>query len=211
MMHTFHIPVLGLAYSVGTPFKVAKYGISSVASVVDDFMIEDMRKYYCEEYNKPYTPIEDKEDDSRARRVTAYCNLMKEVVEEQFEKLRNEPFTETSDITRYFTLLPDSNDIKRLYLDMLEADNQLVRETLENKIRLLIKPGSIDVNIMSKVDKNNVNIAEGELDAVSSDALCSLRGFAKSDLESSIILSAGMNPRLYSYLEEFQDFYSDET
>lgn len=209
-MHTFHIPVLGLAYSVGTPFKVAKYGISSVASIVDDFMVEDMRKYYAEEFNKPYTPIEDKEEDSRARRITAYCNLMHEVVAEQFEKLRNEPFTPTSDITRYFNLLPDTNEVKRLYLDMLDTDNKLVKETLEKKIRLLMKPGSIDVNIMSKVDKNNLN-ADGEIiDAVSSDALCSLRGFAKSKLESSIILSAGMNPRLYSYLEEFQVFYADE-
>lgn len=209
-MHTFHIPVLGLAYSVGTPFKVAKYGISSVASIVDDFMVEDMRKYYAEEFNKPYTPIENKEEDSRARRITAYCNLMHEVVAEQFEKLRNEPFTPTSDITRYFNLLPDTNEVKRLYLDMLDTDNKLVKETLEKKIRLLMKPGSIDVNIMSKVDKNNLN-ADGEIiDAVSSDALCSLRGFAKSKLESSIILSAGMNPRLYSYLEEFQDFYADE-
>lgn len=209
-MHTFHIPVLGLAYSVGTPFKVAKYGISSVSSIVDDFMVEDMRKYYAEEFNKPYEPIEDKEEDSRARRITAYCDLMHEVVAEQFEKLRNEPFTPTSDITRYFNLLPDTNEVKRLYLDMLDTDNKLVKETLEKKIRLLIKPGSIDVNIMSKVDKNNLN-ADGEIiDAVSSDALCSLRGFAKSKLESSIILSAGMNPRLYSYLEEFKDFYADE-
>jgi hypothetical protein len=31
-----------------------------------------------------------------------------------------------------------------------------------------------------------------------------------SDLESSVILSAGMNPRLYSYLETFSDFMPDE-
>ncbi len=210
-MHTFHIPVLGLAYSVGTPFKVAKYGISSVASIVDDFMIEDMRKFYAQEYNKEYTPLADAEDDSRAKRITAYCNLMQEVVAEQFETVRNEPFTETSDITRYFNLLPDTNEVKRLYLDMLDTDNKMIKETLEKKIRLLMKPGSIDVNIMSKVDKNNVNANIEILDTVSSDALCSLRGFAKSNLESSIILSAGMNPRLYSYLEEFSDFYANSS
>ena len=33
MSHTFHIPVLGLGYSVDTPLKVARYGISSVVSI----------------------------------------------------------------------------------------------------------------------------------------------------------------------------------
>ena len=42
------------------------------------------------------------------------------------------------------------------------------------------------------------------------DAHASLRGFANSNLESSLILSAGMNPRLYSYFEKFDDFYPDE-
>src|SRR5690606_22426871 len=31
-----------------------------------------------------------------------------------------------------------------------------------------------------------------------------------SDLCSSLVLSAGMNPRLYSYLEQFEAFYPDE-
>ena len=42
------------------------------------------------------------------------------------------------------------------------------------------------------------------------DAHAALRGFANSSLESSLVLSAGMNPRLYSYLEEFDDFYPDK-
>ena len=37
-----------------------------------------------------------------------------------------------------------------------------------------------------------------------------LRGYAKSDLESSIIFSAGMNPRLYGYIADFDDFYPSE-
>ena len=45
MVHKFHIPVLGLGYSIDTPLKVARYGISSVVSVVDDELIERMRKY----------------------------------------------------------------------------------------------------------------------------------------------------------------------
>ena len=37
-----------------------------------------------------------------------------------------------------------------------------------------------------------------------------MRGFANSKLSSSVIFSAGMNPRLYSYLEEFEDFFPNE-
>src|SRR5690606_7913685 len=41
------------------------------------------------------------------------------------------------------------------------------------------------------------------------DAHAALRGYAQSKLCSSVILSAGMNPRLYSYLENFEDFFPD--
>ena len=37
-----------------------------------------------------------------------------------------------------------------------------------------------------------------------------IRGFAYSDLNASVVLSAGMSPRLYSYLENFDDFYPDK-
>jgi len=71
--------------------------------------------------------------------------------------------------------------------------------------------GAIDVNIMSKLDKMNFN-ANGEYTGDdNTDALVALRAFAKSDLKSSIILSAGMNPRLYSYLENFNDFLPDDS
>jgi hypothetical protein len=43
------------------------------------------------------------------------------------------------------------------------------------------------------------------------DAHASLRGFANSKLSSSMVLSAGMNPRLYSYIEEFDDFFLMKT
>jgi hypothetical protein len=39
------------------------------------------------------------------------------------------------------------------------------------------------------------------------DAHAAVRGFANSTVVSSLVLSAGMNPRLYSYIENFTDFY----
>ncbi|MFH1573882.1 MAG: hypothetical protein ABIG68_07840, partial [Acidobacteriota bacterium] len=37
-----------------------------------------------------------------------------------------------------------------------------------------------------------------------------LRGFARSKLRGSVVLSAGLNTRLYSYLSRFDDFFPDE-
>ena len=79
MSHTFHIPVLGLAYSVDTPIKVARYGISSVVSIVDDILIERMRQLYTEKNNEVFVPIDPNETDFRSKRITAYLNLVKKI------------------------------------------------------------------------------------------------------------------------------------
>src|SRR5690606_5648422 len=43
-----------------------------------------------------------------------------------------------------------------------------------------------------------------------SDALSALKGFALSQLKSSVVFSAGLNPRLYSFCEQFPDFFPTE-
>ena len=63
--HNFHIPVMGLAYTVDTPIKVARYGINSVISIIEDKLIELMRKHYYEKYEIPYVPISASEEDYR--------------------------------------------------------------------------------------------------------------------------------------------------
>ena len=42
--HSFHIPVMGTGFMIDAPLRVAKYGISSVISLVDDVLIEQMRQ-----------------------------------------------------------------------------------------------------------------------------------------------------------------------
>jgi len=63
---------------------------------------------------------------------------------------------------------------------------------------------------MSKLDKMNFNSDDEYTGDENTDAVVALRAFAKSDLESSVILSAGMNPRLYGSLENLKDFLPDE-
>jgi len=63
---------------------------------------------------------------------------------------------------------------------------------------------------MAKVDKINYSANGEELPPEYSDALSAFRGFANSELTSSVVFSAGYNPNLYSYIENFSDFFPDE-
>ncbi len=209
MSHTFHIPVLGLGFTIDTPLKVARYGISSVLSVVDDILIERMRKFHTEKDHEIYEPIDPDASDFRAKRITAYLNMVNRKVNQQFAELQQQSFTPGTDLTRYFDLLPDSSALKVRYGKMLSVVDAAEREKQEQELKRDMVKGAIDVNIMSKVDKMNY-LANGETTGdQNTDALAALRGFAYSDLNSSIVMSAGMNPRLYSYLETFQDFFPD--
>ena len=207
MVHSFHIPVLGLAYSVDTPVKVAPLGISSVASIVDDILLERMREYYAEKEGFHFEPIPDKSPDFRSKRVTAYLNMMQGLIDERFEKMLASNLEDGGQLARYFELLPDSSPLKAAYLQWVDMESGVARDELEITLKEGMRKGSVDVNIMAKVDKLNYN-EKGE--AINSDALESLKGFAESSLESSVVLSAGMNPRLYSYLENFPDFFPDD-
>ena len=208
--HTFHIPVLGLGYSVDTPIKVSHLGISSVASIVDDEMIERMRKLHTLKNGELYSAIHTNEPDFRSRRITAYLNLMERVVNKQYDLLKQQPFEDGNELTRYFELLPETSALKKQYKKMLLSKDPQEQKAMQETLRNSLKKGAIDVNIMSKVDKLNKDVYGEMLPDEYSDASAALRGFAQSTLTSSLILSAGMNPRLYNYLENFKDFYPDK-
>jgi len=211
MIHKFHIPVLGLGFSIDTPLKVARYGISSVVSVVDDDLTERMREYHCTQNGETFVHISKNQPDYRSRRITAYLNLLNRMVNRQFEVLKNQPFEKGTDIKRYFDLLPESSILRQGYDLMLETPPNNDRHMFEDVLRKGMTKGAIDVNIMAKVDKVNFDKRGSSLGDENTDALAALRGFAMSDLESSVILSAGMNPRLYSHLETFADFMPDSS
>ena len=207
--HSFHIPVLGVAYSVDAPVKVAKYGISSVISIIDDGLMELLRKYYLELDNREYIQIKATEEDSRARRITAYLNMVDEIVARSFDELKDSPFETGSEITKYFEMLPEYSTLKKRYNQMLATSSLDRKKEDQNILRAMITAGSIDVNIMTKLDKANYDKSNNELPVQFNDAHSALRGYANSTLDSSIIFSAGMNPRLYSYLESLEAFYPD--
>jgi hypothetical protein len=201
---------MGLAFTIDTPVKVAHFGISSAISIIDDKLAEEMRKYYCEKRGDTFVPITEQELDSRALRITAYLNLINKMVEEQFDELRAETFTNGSDIVKYFELLPASSDLKQQYERMYAMEQGSAKATLQEALKKEITAGAIDVNIMTKCDKTNYAKNGEALPPEFADAMAALRGFANSNLSSSVIFSAGMNPRLFSYCASFADFFPDE-
>jgi hypothetical protein len=70
-------------------------------------------------------------------------------------------------------------------------------------------PGAIDVNIMTKLDRDRMS--KGKLlPPIFADAMSALRGYANSRVQSSLILSAGLNRRLFNYIADFGDFFPDD-
>ena len=205
--HTFHIPVMGLSYTIDSPIRVAHLGISSVVSITDDELTERMRGFYSEKFLLPYREITKKCSDYRAERIKEYLNMLNEVVTKKFQEFKEELVENKTALEHYIALLPDTSQLKtglqKLFDDGLQMKDQLKKYLSEH-----LSPGAIDVNIMTKVDKENYENGK-QLPVEFNDAHASLRGFATSDLNSAVVLSAGMNPRLYSYFENFPVFYPD--
>jgi hypothetical protein len=205
--HTFHIPVMGIGFTIDAPLKVAQYGIDSVISLVDDILIEKLRKMYSEKFEIPYTEITDKIDDFRAKRITSYLNMMSDLVDKKFEALKMGAAEKGEELKAYINMLPSSSKVKQEFNKLTEKGFN-ISEIKQWASQNLTK-GSIDVNIMTKVDKDNY-IKNEKLPIEYNDAHAALRGFANSKLKSSVVLSAGMNPRLYAYMSQFDDFYPTE-
>ena len=107
--HSFHIPVLGLGYSIDSPINVAPYGISSVISLVDDSLIESMREFYCKKFDLPFQEISKKVEDFRAKRITSYLNVVEEIVNKKVCSLKE---SAGSELEKYSDMLPDASELK---------------------------------------------------------------------------------------------------
>lgn len=190
-----------------TPIRVAPLGITSVISLVDDLLLEKIRKYYSAQYDLPYVMIPRNEYDGRAKRITAYLDTVLEVVRAKMEEIRKQPFFEDNDKHTYFNLLPEESPLKMKYKRLLNMKPGQKRNDLEKDLTLRMTPGSIDVNIMVKLDRTRFGSNGNPLGDEFTDAKSGLRGYAHSGLTSGIVFSAGINQRLISYMSRFRDFY----
>lgn len=211
MNHTFHIPVLGLAFSVDSPIKIAQYGISSAVSIVDDELTERLREYHSKVYQLPFQKIPQKEFDARAKRLSAYLDMMQEIIDQQIQALKESDFETSESLNKYFQLLPSDNVNFKLYKQLSQTADPKIKQELAQQLKKKITAGHIEVNIMSKVDKANKDEDGNLLESIYSDATSALRGFVNSRIQSTVVLSAGMNPRLYNFLAEMPAFLPDST
>ena len=183
--HTFHIPVMGLAYTIDSPIRVAHYGISSVISIADDELIEKMNAFYSEKFEIPYKEITQKIHDYRAERITSYLNLVDRIVKKKFEYFKTELVESKQALDNYIAQLPNTSDLKKGFLQLMD-EGIAFKENLKHYIENQLTPGAIDVNIMTKVDRDTYN-KDGEVIADNSDAIAALRGYANSNLSNSSV------------------------
>jgi len=207
--HRFHIPVMGTGFTIDTPLRVARFGISSVMSLVDDMLIERIRKHYCKVYGLPYEVIVQSHPDARAARIEAYLNLVQDKVDEQIAEIKALPFGQENDKALYFAYLPETSPVKQLYRRW-ESAPAPEKPALEAALNDLIVPGNLDVNIMTKLDRLPYGKDGQPLGTEFSDAKTALRGFAKSRARGNMVFSAGINPTLYGTLEQYPDFYPQD-
>jgi len=198
---------MGTAFTADSPLKVAHYGINTVIALADDVLLERLRKYYSGLNNLSYEEIKNNTKDYRADRITSYLNMVNKIASEKFEEFTVSTRDKFEEVKKYFAMLPDTSDVKIEFNKLIE--NSFSFEDLSAWLKDNLSMGSIDVNIMTKVDKKNYFKKE-ELPSEYNDAHAGLRGYANSDLASSVIFSAGMNPRLYGYIAQFDDFFPDE-
>jgi len=163
--------------------------------------------FYSKKFHFNYEGISNKIHDYRAKRITAYLNMVDDVVQQKFETFKQELAESKEALENYMAMLPNKSKFKQGLQNLID-EGITAKENIKNYLENHLNPGSIDVNIMTKVDKDNF-IKNEQLPVTFNDAHASLRGFANSKLNSSVVLSAGMNPRLYSYFESFKDFFPD--
>ncbi len=208
-VHSFHIPVMGTGFTIDTPLRVARFGISSVMSIVDDALIERVRRRYASKEAIAYAPIGALAPDARARRITAWLDLVDTVIARQMTVLRALPFAPDNEKSKYFELLPDASPLARAYRAYVAMPDGPERTLAAAALSSVVVPGSADVNIMTKLDRVRFDRDGNALGSDHTDAKAALRGFAASRIASDLVLSAGMNPTLFGMLERFPDFYRD--
>lgn len=103
------------------------------------------------------------------------------------EKLKAESFKSGSEIVNLLKCFPDGSPVKVAYEEMLNENEGHYKIYLQNELRIKITPGPIDVNIMTKCDRINYDKNGEALPVRIADAMSALRGFAESDLSSSVI------------------------
>ena len=96
--------------------------------------------------------------------------------------MRALPFLKGNELWKYFEMLPEHSALKLLFKKNVLCGRRRKIGPAESFKRRSWRPGSIDVNIMTKLDRVNFSKDDEALPPEFNDALAALRGFAMSDL-----------------------------
>ena len=144
--HSFHIPVMGIGFSVDSALKVARFGINTVMSLSGNSLHEKLRKFHSEKHGIPYEKITKEVDDFKAKRTTAYLNFLDNQITKTFDNYANSPLQYKGEIEKCIDLLPNNSNLKQEFHNLMEAP--LVPSKIKNWIETNLEVGSIDVNII---------------------------------------------------------------
>lgn len=205
--HRFHIPVMGTGHSIDSPLRVGRWGVSSVVSLVDDLLCEQVHKLWAERKGIPFRVVDPRDPKARALRFRNYLDFLADELAAQMVALRAQDFGAGTDKTAYFEMLPDSSPLKVRWKAFLALPEGAQRQAEAEALTQAMEPGTIDVNIMTKLDRRPVHRDGTQVDARHSDAKLALEGFALSKCRGNMVFSAGINPTLYGTIEEFPGFY----
>src|SRR5690625_7814583 len=123
--------------------------------------------------------------------------------------MNNYAYEKGSDLVKYFEMLAEENRMKEKFRQWKILPDSEEKKSREDTLRQKVVPGTIEVNIMTKVDKDQWD-KEGNVIPDGYDTLTALKDYAESDLDdSSIVFSSGMNLRLFHYMSSFPQFYAD--
>src|ERR1700693_6324677 len=60
-LHRFHVPVMGTGFTIDSALRGARLGISTVISLVDDHLVERVRRHYAAVHGFPEETIGSRE------------------------------------------------------------------------------------------------------------------------------------------------------
>lgn len=114
--HILYLQILAyhpLVLTINTPFRIAPFGIFSPVSIIEDNLVEIMRRYYYRQIDKTLYPDSPRGRD-RPRRITDYLNLIDSLVREQVNQIKSSTFEKGSYLVKYFEMLPAHMYIREL-------------------------------------------------------------------------------------------------
>jgi hypothetical protein len=123
--HRFHIPVMGTGHSIDTPLRVARWGISSVISLVDDILVEQVHRLHAERRGIPFKGGGSPRSQGPRRKDPPVHGFPAPAGAGQMAELRAQSFADDSDKTRWFAMLPESSPLKAEWIRLKSLPSRI--------------------------------------------------------------------------------------